>query len=138
MSRKDVFHNIVRRALEKDGWTITHDPLMLRYELGNLYVDLGAERVLAAERGGQKVAVEVKSFLQNSAVSEFHTALGQFLGYRMLLAEQYPDYELYLAVPINAYTSFFATQFAQNLIDSYDLKVMVYSPQQGVVDQWLS
>ena len=138
MSRKDVFHNIVRRTLEKDGWTITHDPLMLRYELGNLYVDLGAERVLAAERGGQKVAVEVKSFLQNSAVSEFHTALGQFLGYRMLLAEQYPDYELYLAVPINAYTSFFATQFAQNLIDSYDLKVMVYSPQQGVVDQWLS
>ena len=138
MSRKDVFHNIVRRALEKDGWTITHDPLMLRYELGNLYVDLGAERVLAAERGGQKVAVEVKSFLQNSAVSEFHTALGQFLGYRMLLAEQYPDYELYLAVPVDAYTSFFATQFAQNLIDSYDLKVMVYDPQQGAISQWFS
>ena len=29
MSRKDTFHNIVRCALEKDGWTITHDPLYI-------------------------------------------------------------------------------------------------------------
>ncbi len=76
MSRKDTFHDIVSRALQKDGWTITHDPLLLRYELGNLYIDLEAEKVLAAERAGQKIAVEVKSFLQNSAVSEFYTALG--------------------------------------------------------------
>jgi hypothetical protein len=90
MSRKDTFHNIFRHALEKDGWTITHDPLLLRYELGNLYIDLGAEKVLAAEREGKKIAVEIKSFLQKSAVSEFHTALGQFISYRILLAEQYP------------------------------------------------
>lgn len=100
MSRKDTFHDIVRRALEKDGWTITHDPLLLRYELGNLYIGLGAEKVLAAKRDGQKIAVEVKSFLQNSAVSEFHAALEQFISYRILLAEQYPDYVLYLAVPL--------------------------------------
>jgi uncharacterized membrane-anchored protein len=56
MSRKDTFHYIVRRALEKDGWTITHDQLLLRYELGNLYIDLGAEKVFAAEREGQKIA----------------------------------------------------------------------------------
>jgi XisH protein len=87
MSRKDAFYDVVRQALEKDGWTITHDPLILRYELGNLYIDLGAEKVLAAERAGQKIAVEVKSFLKNSAVSEFHTALGQFISYHILLAE---------------------------------------------------
>ena len=88
MSRKDTFHDIVRHALEKDGWKITRDPLLLRYELGNLYIDLGAEKILAAERLGQKIAVEIKSFLQNSTVSEFHTAQGQFLSYRMLLVEQ--------------------------------------------------
>jgi hypothetical protein len=136
MSRKDTFHDIVRRALEKDGWTITHDPLLLRYELGNLYIDLGAEKVLAAERAGQKIAVEVKSFLQNSAVSEFYTALGQFISYRILLAEQYPDYVLYLAVPLDAYTSFFATHLAQGIIQSQQLKLIVYKPEQEVIDQW--
>lgn len=124
MSRKDTFHDIVRRALEKDGWTITHDPLLLRYELGNLYVDLGAEKVLAAERDGQKIAVEIKSFLQNSAISEFHKALGQFISYRTLLTEQYPDFILYLAVPLDTYTSFFATQLIQSIIRSQQLKLI--------------
>lgn len=137
MSRKDTFHNIVRRALEKDGWTITHDPLLLRYELGNLYIDLGAEKVFAAEREGQKIAVEVKSFLQNSTISEFYSALGQFISYRILLAEQYPEYILYLAVPLDTYTSFFAIQLAQGIINSQQLKLIVYKPQQEVIDRWL-
>ncbi|MFP5274188.1 element excision factor XisH family protein [Coleofasciculus sp.] len=138
MSRKDTFHDIVRRALEKDGWIITHDPLLLRYELGKLYIDLGAEKVLAAERDGQKIAVEVKSFLQNSTISEFYSALGQFISYRILLAEQYPEYILYLAVPLDTYTSFFATQLAQGIINSQQLKLIVYKPQQEVIDQWLN
>lgn len=138
MSRKDTFHDIVRRALEKDGWTITHDPLLLRYELGNLYIDLGAEQVLAAEREGQKIAVEVKSFLQNSAISEFHKALGQFISYRMLLAEQYSDYDLYLAIPLDTYTSFFATQLVQSIVRNQQLKLLIYQPQQEVINQWLN
>ncbi len=138
MSRKDAFHDIVRRALEKDGWTITHDPLLLGYELGNMYVDLGAEKVLAAEREGQKIAVEVKSFVRNSAVFEFHTALGQFISYRTLLAEQYPEYILYLAIPIDTYTSFFATKFAQTILNSYHLKLVVYKPEQETIDLWLN
>jgi hypothetical protein len=127
MSRKDTFHDRVRHALEKDGWTITHDPLILRYELGNLYIDLGAEKVFAAERAGQKIAVE-----------EFHTALGQFISYRILLAEQYSEYVLYLAVPMDAYTSFFATQLAQGIIHSQQLKLIVYKPEQEVIEQWLT
>jgi XisH protein len=138
MSRKDTFHDIVRHALEKDGWIITHDPLLLGYELGNMYVDLGAEKVLAAEREGQKIAVEIKSFIRNSAVSEFHTALGQFISYRTLLAEQYPDYILYLAIPSDAYTSFFATKFAQTILSSYNLKLIVYKPEQEMIEQWLN
>ena len=138
MPARDLYHNAVVTALRKDGWTITHDPLLLRYELGNLYIDLGAEKVLAAERGGQKIAIEVKSFLQNSAVSEFHTALGQFISYRILLAEQYPEHILYLAVPLDTYTSFFATQLAQGIISSQQLKLIIYKPQQEVIEQWLN
>jgi len=125
-------------ALGKDGWTITHDPLLLRYELGNLYIDLGAEKILAAEQAGKKIAVEIKSFIQSSAISEFYTALGQFISYRTLLKEQYSEYVLYLAVPLDTYTSFFATQLAQTIISSQQLKLIVYQPQQEVIDRWLN
>jgi XisH protein len=63
MPAKDRYHDTVKNALIKDGWTITHDPLRIRLARGkNLFVDLGAERLLAAERGTEKIAVEVKSF----------------------------------------------------------------------------
>lgn len=110
----------------------------LRYELGNLYIDLGAEQVLAAEQAGRKIAIEIKSFLQNSAVSEFYTALGQFISYRILLTEQYPEHILYLAVPVDTYTSFFATQLVRGIIDSQKLKLIIYKPQEEVIDQWLN
>ena len=74
---KDVFHNTVKKALEKDGWKITHDPYRLRYGVVDVYIDLAAEDAIAAEKEGRKIAVEVKSFIGGSNVSEFHTALGQ-------------------------------------------------------------
>ncbi|MBD2518264.1 hypothetical protein H6G93_25475 [Nostoc sp. FACHB-973] len=45
MPAKDLFHNVVRYALEKEGWTITHDPLHLRVGKIDMYIDLGAEQV---------------------------------------------------------------------------------------------
>ena len=64
MSAKDIFHNTVRSALEKDGWTITHDPLFLKVTSQvKIKIDLGAEKLLAAEKGIHKIVVEVKSFL---------------------------------------------------------------------------
>lgn len=63
MPAKDVYHSVVRLALEKDSWTITHDPLKLVLGRKKGYVDLGAEKVLAAQRGMRRIAVEIKSFL---------------------------------------------------------------------------
>ena len=63
MPAKDKYRDAVRNALEKDGWTITDDPLHLVWGKKDMYVDLGAERVLAAENQGRRIAVEVKSFL---------------------------------------------------------------------------
>lgn len=68
MSRRDAYHDIVRRALEADGWIITHDPLMLQFGERNVYVDMGAEMPMAAEKAGRKIAIEVKSFLSLSVV----------------------------------------------------------------------
>lgn len=45
MSRRDKFHDAVRQALEKEGWTITHDSLPLKIGTLKLEVDLGAEKL---------------------------------------------------------------------------------------------
>jgi hypothetical protein len=136
MSARDAFHDAVRIALERDGWTITHDPLSLEFGLGSLYVDLGAERVIAAERSNEKIAVEVKSFLSGSAVSEFHTALGQYLNYRLLMQEQYTEYQLYLAIPLGAYDSFFQLPFVQTTIEQHQLKLAIYVPESQEIVKW--
>ena len=88
MTAKDIFHDAVKHALEKDGWKITHDPLFLSFGGVDMYIDLGAERILAAERDDEKIAVEIKSFIGPSATTEFSIALGQFLKYQLALEEE--------------------------------------------------
>lgn len=101
---KDVFHQQVKKALIKDGWIITHDPFPIRIsEAIKLQIDLAAENAIAAERNTDKIAVEIKSFIADSDISEFHTALGQYLNYCQALEEQEADRIVYLAVPSETY-----------------------------------
>ncbi|HAT12345.1 MAG TPA: fatty-acid oxidation protein subunit alpha [Microcoleaceae bacterium UBA11344] len=138
MSARDVFHESVKSALLKDNWVITHDPLKLKFSKDDrLRIDLGAEQLLVAERGLQKIAVEVKSFLSESAMFDFHLALGQFLNYRLALRSLEPDRSLYLAVPIAAYNSFFSRALPQAAIAEYDLKLLVYDPTNEVIVEWI-
>jgi len=62
MPRYDLFHDTVRTALTKDGWTITHDPFLIEYKGFRLQADLGAAKVFAAEKEAQRIVVEVKVF----------------------------------------------------------------------------
>src|SRR6266516_5565524 len=102
MPAKDTYHDAVRSALVKDGWTITDDPFRLVWGERDFYVDLGAERVVAAEKAGKQIAVELKSFLSASQIHDLELALGQFLLYRSILEEQEPDRVLFLAIPEEA------------------------------------
>jgi XisH protein len=137
MSAKDRFHEAVKIALQKDGWTITHEPLTIPIErLANLYIDFGAERLLVAEREGQKIAVEVKSFLGASTLSEFHTALGQCLNYRYALEDTEPDRKLYLAVPIRIFEDFFVVPFIQSVIQRSQTRLIVYDPVKEEIVRW--
>src|SRR5206468_10147810 len=99
MAAKDLYHDDVRSALIKDGWTITDDPLRLRWGKKDYYVDLGAEQIIAAELKGRRIAVEIKSFVGPSIVDDMEKALGQYLIYRSILRRRQSDRELYLAVP---------------------------------------
>ncbi|MEA5496127.1 XisH family protein [Limnoraphis robusta Tam1] len=136
MAGKDIFHDAVRRALEKEGWKITDDPLFLRFGGVDMYIDLGAERLLAAERNGEKIAVEIKSFVGSSATTEFSTALGQFLKYQLALEEEQPDRLLYLAIPLDADRSFFSLELPRLLIQRYHVRLIVYEPENEVIIQW--
>ncbi|MBE9095471.1 element excision factor XisH family protein [Tychonema sp. LEGE 07203] len=136
MSAKDAFHEVVKIALQKDGWQITHDPYTLQAGTLELYIDLGAEKVVAAEKDGQKIAVEIKSFTGPSKISQFYTALGQFISYRAALQKQEIDRILYLAVPGNVYDSFFTMGFIQSLVQQNQIHLIVYDIEQEAIAQW--
>jgi len=136
---KDKFHDIVKRALIKDSWNITHDPLIFKFgKYDQIQIDLGAEKILAAEKDDKKIAVEIKSFLSDSAISDFHGALGQFLNYHFVLEQIEPERILFLAIPIYAYESFFQRDLPQAIINRYNLKLIVYDPIKGVISQWIN
>jgi hypothetical protein len=138
MPAKDLFHNTVRTALEKDGWIITDDPLFIKIDSIDFYVDLAAERILAAEKAGQKIAVEIKSFLGLSVVTEFHTALGQFLNYRSALRKKQPERILYLAVSFDSYDDFFRGSFIQEVIEEHQVRLLIFDPLIEEVILWIS
>lgn len=134
---KDRFHSVVRTALEKEGWIITADPYELSVDEVDFEIDLAAEQLLAAEREGRSIAVEIKSFTSPSNVSDFHTALGQFLNYRDALEKVEPERQLYLAVRAPVYSSFFQRRFILSAIERYQLRLMIYDVDQEVIQQWL-
>jgi len=136
MAAKDVFHQVVKTALQKDGWTITNDPLSLQLSDDQVFIDLGAERLIAAQRDSEKIAVEIKNFLAPSTLSEFHTALGQFLNYRIVLREKQPERVLYLAVNLEIYNDFFSRQLPKLSIQEYQLKLIIFDPVQEEIVKW--
>ena len=137
MPQRDIYHDAAKNALEKDGWTITHDPFIIQFEGRNIYVDLGAELPIAAEKEGQKIAVEVKSFLGPSEVNELEKAVGQYVVYEDILSAVEPDRLLFPAVPSKVFGSIFREPLGQLVIVRRGLKIMVFDPVQEVVEQWL-
>jgi len=136
MAAKDRFHDAVKQALLKEQWVITADPLILKIDKVKFEIDLAAEKVFAAEKAGQKIAVEIKSFLNPSAVTDFHSALGQFLNYRLGLQMNEPDRTLYLAIPLDIFESFFQERFTQEAVRQYQVKLIVYEPVEEVIIEW--
>ncbi len=137
MSAKDIFHDIVRNALEKDGWTITNDPLFIKLtKQFKINIDLEAEKFIMAEKATQKIAVEIKSFVGRSVVSEFHLAVGQFLNYRVALEKLASERMLYLAVPTDIYQDFFSDSFVQAVLERYQITLLVFHVQKEEITLW--
>jgi hypothetical protein len=139
MPAKDIFHEPVVHALEKDGWTITHDPLTLKVGTVDLFLDLGAERLITAERASERIAVEVKSFVNRSGTQELERAVGQFIVYADALrqSESHADRKLFLAVRETTFLALFESDLGKMLLDNNRLRLVVFDPKQETILRWV-
>ncbi|NEQ71112.1 MAG: fatty-acid oxidation protein subunit alpha [Symploca sp. SIO2D2] len=137
MPAKDIFHDCVKNSLIKAGWAITHDPFLIRLTRKKLFVDLGAEHLIAAERGIEKIAIEIKSFTRASDIKDLEDALGQFILYERLLIRYAPERTLYLAVSDSVYKTVFEEEAGQILLEDKLIRLLTFNPEQEVITQWI-
>lgn len=137
MSRRDIYHNTVKQALQKDGWTITHDPFPLEIGRKRLSADLGAEKLISAQKSQKQIVVEVKSFVGQSDVRDLEQALGQYILYQQILDEMSIARLLYLAVPQRTFNSVFEVELGQILLKRQIIRLLVFNDDQEVIVRWI-
>ncbi|MEH1816256.1 MAG: XisH family protein [Nostoc sp.] len=138
MPAKDVYHDVVKNALIKDGWIITADPYPIKYEEVKLFADLAGEKTIAASREGKQIVIEIKSFLSRSPMRDFETALGQYLIYKAFLSLENPERELYLAIGEIIYEDFFQKVAIQLLVAKYQVSLLVVDMNKQEIVKWIS
>ena len=137
MPAKDKIHDAVKNALINDGWIITDDPYVVEHEKDWLYADLAAERMIAAEVGGEKIIVEIKSFGGLSAIQDFKNALGQYHLYLPVFAELAPDHKLYLAISEQAYYTAFQRGTIKLALRYHNIPFFVVDLTTEEIVQWI-
>ncbi|MGD1867536.1 MAG: element excision factor XisH family protein [Phormidesmis sp.] len=137
MPAKDFHHDTVKAALIRDGWTITDDPLTLKLGLRSVHIDLGAEKLIAAEKGADKIAVEIKSFSSPSPLNDLENAWGQFFMYARTLQRREPDRILYLAVSSTTFDTIFLEEAGQLLLEEPDFRIIVFDPKTEEIIRWI-
>jgi hypothetical protein len=137
MPAKDFYHDAVKNALVRDGWTILAEDYALTLGGDRLYADIAAEKPLILERGNRKVLVEVKSFLGRSFIFELERAIGQYTIYRDILEETQTEFELYLAVPLGVYRDGFQRDLAKMTVRRNRICLLVFDPDREEVTEWI-
>lgn len=134
---RDIFHTLVREALENEGWVITHDPFPLHNRKeGGLQTDLGAEKIITAEKGLDRIAVEVKSFVHISIFHDFLLAVGQYYVYRKILSKNDQDRTLYVALPDFVFNRIIRFEWAQEVVEDLEMKFILYDTSQKSITAW--
>lgn len=139
MSRRDDLHFPVRRALEKEGWTITQDPAVLYFRDLRMRADIGAERLMAGEKERRQIVVEVKDFDGRSLAAELQRMIGQLELYQWAIDEQTPGRELFLAVGQEVYDSRIQpVRLAFNaIIERKRIKLIIFDEIREVILRWI-
>lgn len=134
---RDLFHHAVREALEAEGWQVTHDPLILKAGGLRLEVDLAAEHVLVAERGTERIAVEVKSFIGKSKLNDFYEAKGQYDVYRRALKDETISRKLYLAIDQDTHQNFFNKALIADMVEEDAISLLIFDVTTKRIVLWI-
>ena len=127
----------VRASLERDGWEITNDPLFIPTEgLAGLYIDLAARKVLSAQKGKQKIVVEIKGFGEQSLTHDFYESLGQALVYEMALSELGVDWPLFLAIPLVEFNRLEKVPLFIRIFDKFTINLIIIDTENQKIDAW--
>ena len=138
MPAKDKVHDALTTALRKDGWTITHDPYFVKVGQRRGFIDLAADKIIAATKENKKIAVEGKGFSGASELTEFEKALGQYSIYLLAIEQKEPDRTLYLAMPDDFYRDFMEDPFFQKIIQIYQLKIIIFNVLEEKIISWIN
>ncbi len=137
MPRKDIYHDTVKRALVKDGWTITHDQFTLSLGKTDVFADLGAEQLLGADKGLRQIIVEVKSFIGRSKMKDLEQAIGQYILYFRIARKIKLNHLLYLAITEKAYETIFQIEIGQLFLEDNLVRLIVFDAESEVITQWI-
>jgi XisH protein len=133
---KDKLHQHVINALRKDGWMITADQLRVHWKQHRLLIDLGAEKVLVAQKENRRIAVEIKSFLNSSDMDELYRALGQYVIYRRSLRRKDPFRTLFLALDREAFREHFDDPEGEALRLEQGINLLVFDKTTEEIVLW--
>jgi len=138
MPKADFIHDAVKNALIRDGWTVTADPYTIEFEEIKVFADLAAERLLAFERGQERIVVEIKSFVGRSPIHDLEVALGQFALYQGFLEVTAPERKLYLAITEDVYADVFEQKAVRLIVQRYRLALIVVNVKAEEIVRWIS
>ncbi len=134
MPAKDRYHETVKHALIKDGWTIVDEQVKLEIGRRRLWIDIHAEK---AERN-LAILVEVKGFENSpSAIEELAQALGQYIIYQVTLSVKAMRFPLFLAIPDAAYRGIFAEPVGRGVIRRIEMKLLAFDPIREEIVSWI-
>lgn len=134
---KDKFHYEFKQALEDDGWQITDDPLIVKTGSFAVQIDIGADKLIAAEKDNQKIAVEIKTFGNPSFITAFYEAIGQFIVYRNALEIGQIDRMLFLAIPKDIFNRFEHEPLVNKVFLTEKISIIVYNQKNKNIEKWI-
>ena len=134
---RDKIHIPVKIALENDGWSVTNDPLYITVGELFVFIDLGAERIIAAEKGDEKIAVEVKTFSNSSFITAFYEAVGKYIVYRKALRLVESDRTLYLAMPEDVYEKYAKEPLFIGTMEDEKVNLILFETNIEKITRWI-
>lgn len=131
MPAKDKYHDNVIHALEKDGWKVIRDQVLITIGKRHLWIDL------KVELDGQFRYIEIKGFeTEYSIVDYLYRVTGQYLTYLAAIEHLQLDIPLFLAVPEHAFHGILNETLGQIVMNKAKINLMVFNVEREEILQW--